>query len=190
METVNMNKLILGVLGAVVLIGGASWIGLRDDDGRALGDWLPRGRDLAPVTNDRYRTECGGCHFAYPPGLLPTPAWGRLIDSLNDHFGDDATLDPEVARELRVYLTANSADGNPSIRSRAFAARPIPTEGTPRITGTVYFQRKHGTVPPRLVKDNPKVGSFSNCQACHRGAERGSFNEHRVVIPGTGEQDG
>lgn len=174
---------LIAALIAIALGGAASWIGLRDADGGRWG-WLPRGRDLTPVTNERYRTECGGCHLAYPPGLLPAAAWGRLTGSLDDHFGDDASLDPAVADELLVYLTANSADGNQSIRSHAFAARPIPLDRPPRITQTVYFQRKHERVPGRLVTENPKVGSFSNCQACHPGAKRGSFNEHRVVIPG------
>ncbi|HYN79006.1 MAG TPA: diheme cytochrome c [Lamprocystis sp. (in: g-proteobacteria)] len=187
-----MTRIISGgltaALIAVALAGAASWIGLRDADGGRWG-WLPRGSDLSPVNSERYRIECGGCHFAYPPGLLPTTAWGRLMESLDDHFGDDASLDPEVADELLTYLTSNSADDNPSIRSRAFAARPIILDHPPRITQTAYFQRKHDRVPLRLVTENPKVGSFSNCQACHRDAERGSFNEHRVVIAGVDERD-
>ena len=184
-----MNKIVAGILTAGLLaIGlaiGVTWFALRSaDPGGAHPAWLPQARDLAPVTNERYRTECGGCHFAYQPGLLSAAAWRRLMGALDDHFGDDASLDPEVSAGLLDYLTANSADDNPSIRSRAFAARPIPADRPPRITETVYFQRKHHAVPPRLVKDNPKVGSFSNCQACHRGAERGSFNEHQLAIPG------
>ena len=27
------------------------------------------------------------------------------------------------------------------------------------------------------------VGGRANCVACHRDAERGDFNEHRVAIP-------
>lgn len=31
--------------------------------------------------------------------------------------------------------------------------------------------------------------SFSNCNACHQGAEAGVYNEHRVRIPGVGRWD-
>jgi hypothetical protein len=31
-----------------------------------------------PVTSDRYRKECGACHFVYLPGLLPARSWNRL----------------------------------------------------------------------------------------------------------------
>ena len=185
-----MNKIVLGALSAALLAIGTAGIALGDDDDREGHErhrgWAARGNDLTPVANQTYRTECGGCHFAYQPGLLPADAWTRLMGSLDNHFGDDATLDPAVAQELLDYLTANSADGNASIRSRAFAAKPIVGEGSPRITQTVYFQRKHDEVPMRLVKDNPKVGSFSNCQACHQGAEQGNYNEDLVSIPGAG----
>jgi hypothetical protein len=197
-----MNKILTGTLAAALVALGAigtAGIALGDDDDRGghesregreghegRGGWLPRGGDLAPVANESYRTECGGCHFAYQPGLLPADAWRRVMGSPDNHFGDDATLDPALSQSLLDYLTANSADGNPSIRSRAFAARPIVGDGPPRITQTVYFQRKHDEVPMRMVKDNPKVGSFSNCQACHQGAEQGDFSEDRIAIPGVG----
>jgi hypothetical protein len=138
------------------------------------------------VTNARYRAECGGCHFAYQPGLLPAAAWAQVMGTLDAHFGDDATLDAAVADELLAYLRANAADRNDRVRSRAFAARPIQGDGPPRITQTAYFQRKHDEVPARFVKGNPQVGSFSNCQSCHPDAEQGDFNEDQVAIPGVG----
>jgi hypothetical protein len=125
-----------------------------------------------------------------PLRLSAGPAPGGRLEAVDGFAGqplrDDATLDPAVAQALLDYLTANSADGNASIRSRAFAAKPIVGDGPPRITQTVYFRRKHDEVPLRLVKDNPKVGSFSNCQACHQGAEQGNYNEDLVSIPGVG----
>jgi hypothetical protein len=39
------------------------------------------------------------------------------------------------------------------------------------------------------VASNDDVASFSNCQACHRGADAGIYNEHQVVIPGLGRWD-
>ena len=180
----DVNKLIAGALSAALLIGGATGVALGEDDDDDEGGRAPSGRDLVPVVNERYRTECGGCHFAYQPGLLPGPDWGRIMGSLANHFGDDASLDPAVAQELLNYLTINSADGKGSMRLPAVATPPTPAEAPPRITETAYFTHKHDEIPARLVKGNVKVGSFSNCLACHPGAEKANFNEDAVSIPG------
>ena len=72
---------------------------------------------------------------------------------------------------------------------KAFAVVPTPGSGPPRITETLYFRRKHDAVPPRLVRDNPGVQSFSRCETCHSGADQGRFNEDNVRIPGVGRWD-
>ncbi len=188
-----MNKLMAGAFSAALLAGSATAPALGDSGqagGEGFRSWLPSARDVEPIVNERYRTECGGCHFAYQPGLLPAAAWGRIMESLDDHFGDDATLDPVVARELLNYLSANAANDSRAIRSRAFAAVSVPSDRPPRITETLYFHRHHDVIPTRMVKDNPKVGGFSNCQTCHRGAEQGVFNGSSVDIPGVGHWDG
>jgi hypothetical protein len=59
-----------------------------------------------------------------------------------------------------------------------------PNEIPLRITELSYFIRKHDEVPSYMVKGNPKVGSFSQCDKCHAGAEKGDFEEDRVSIPG------
>ena len=125
----------------------------------------------------------------YQPGLLPARSWAALMNGLEDHFGDNAELAPEDAGAIRRYLTENAADHVRQGRS-AGVARSVPPGSAPlRISETSYFRHKHDEVPTRLVKDNPEVGSFSKCEACHRGAETGSFDEHRVRIPGYGRWD-
>lgn len=182
----------------VLLVFGSVGIALSDhdrddDDERHVSTnragWLPRGRDVEPVTNAVYTAECGACHLAYPPGLLPSDAWGRVMDDLSAHYGDDASLDTATAAQIRDYLIAHGADGNGWVRSRAFAAAPIPGDQPPRITHTRYFQQKHDEVPTRLVRDNPGVVSFSRCESCHQGAQQGRFNEDDVRIPGLGRWD-
>lgn len=178
---------------ALLILGSAGLVlSDHDDDRHEREDhsrWLPAGRDLEPATNPTYAAECGACHLAYPPGLLPGDAWGRVMDSLSDHYGDDASLDPTTQARIRGYLNANGADSSTRVRSRAFAAVPILTDQPPRITQTRYFQHKHDEIPPRLVRDNPDVMSFSRCETCHQGAQRGRFNEDDVRIPGLGAWD-
>ena len=184
-----MNKKLIAALAAALVALGASglaWSEHDDGDGDRNGRYEGKGGGLAAVTNDRYRTECGGCHLAYPPGLMPAAAWGQVMGSLNNHFGDDASLAPAVVDELLAYLQGNAPDGKGRGRSSAFTAPLVKGGEPPRITETTYFQRKHDEVPARYVKGNPKVGSFSNCAACHPGADKGNFDEHQVNIAGVG----
>jgi hypothetical protein len=142
-------------------------------------------QDIAPVDSTVYQEECGSCHFAYQPGLLPEASWEKIMDGLANHFDENAELDEVTAGELRAYLYANAADRvgtgrSPGIANSLRGSAPL------RITGTTYFQRHHHEIPARIVKGNPEIGSFSHCDACHTGAIDGNYDEHGVRIPGYG----
>jgi len=53
-----------------------------------------RWQDLAD--NKVWREECGSCHLAFHPTLLPARSWARLMQEQNTHFGEplDWTLPP------------------------------------------------------------------------------------------------
>ena len=158
-------------------------------EGRWRG-WFGSSRlDVAPVNNPAYQEECGACHFAYQPGLLPARSWQRMTAALEDHFGENAELDAETAETLTAYLMENGADRADHRRSRGIAGSLRAEEAPLRISDTRYFQRQHHEIPERLVKGNEKVGSWSACDACHRKAAHGSYNEHEVNIPGVGRWD-
>ncbi len=145
-----------------------------------------RSTGVAVVTNKQYKDECSACHFAYPPGFLPERSWVKIMGSLEDHFGDDARLDEPTRTSIENYLRGHAANHAPNRFSRSFM-RSIGPNNTPmRISETPYFMHKHRELPARLVANNPKVRSFSNCASCHTGAERGSFNEDSVYVPGFG----
>lgn len=145
-------------------------------------------QDIAPVQSTAYQEECGSCHFAYQPGLLPVASWRRIMDGLADHFGESAELDRATADELRAYLYANAADRVGTGRSPGIA-NSLRNSAPLRFTDTTYFRRQHHEIPARVVEDNPEVGSFSRCDACHTGASDGNFDEHGVRIPGYGTWD-
>lgn len=161
--------------------------GYTHDVWRAPTGWPNPRADVTPVQDATYKTECGACHFAYQPGLLPGSAWARIMGSLADHYGDDASLDATQLTGIQRYLIANAADRSALSRSRAFAVLPGVGDALPRVTTTAYFGREHHEIPPRFVEGNNGVGSFSNCPACHRNADAGIYNEHQVVIPGVGQ---
>jgi hypothetical protein len=119
-----------------------------------------------------YRDECGACHLAYPPGLLPADAWHRQMDSLAKHYGSDASLDEATHRTIAGWLAAHAGD--------ARGRRAAPPED--RITRTAWFLDEHDEVPAGTWS-RPSVKSPAQCNACHRQADQGDFDEHAVRIP-------
>jgi hypothetical protein len=125
----------------------------------AAADDRPR---LPP--NPAYKTECGSCHVAYPPALLPAESWRKLMTGLDRHFGGDASLDAKMNEEISRYLAANAGRRDP------------PSGAEPRITETRWFRKEHDEVPAALWK-SAAVKSAANCAACHALAEQGNYDD-------------
>ena len=51
-----------------------------------------------------YVQECGSCHAAYPPGMLPARSWQRVMGGLDRHYGSDASLDAPTSRVSTLGL--------------------------------------------------------------------------------------
>jgi hypothetical protein len=144
---------------------------------------------VAPVKNQLYKQECSACHFAYPPGLLPAKSWQAIMSRLDDHFGENAELAQTDRSAIQDYLLANSADKSNLRRSKRIM-RTLPDSSVPlRVTELPYFKNAHSEIPARLVKNNPKVGGFSQCDRCHQDANSGFFSERKIKIPGYGRWD-
>lgn len=156
-----------------------------DDDGWSF--WKKRSghsTDVAPVNNTLYQDECGDCHFAYQPGLLPARSWDKIMNTLSDHFDDNAELGAQEQKQIGDYLVENAADRSNYKRSVKFA-RSIAANETPlRITKTRYFIRKHDEVPLSVRQGKGQVKSMASCDACHTNAKTGSYDEDEIKIPG------
>jgi hypothetical protein len=139
-------------------------------------------KQLPPVANAKWKAECSSCHMLYHPALLPEKSWQKLMGGLDQHFGENASLDPAARAEVTRFLIANSADKQDNRRSRRILQSIAAGETPLRISETSYFQAKHDEIPPTTFK-RKSVGSQSNCVACHQGAEQGDFSESRVKIP-------
>ncbi len=144
-----------------------------------------RQKEVHPVENQQYKDECGSCHFAYPPGLLPAKSWEKLLEekALADHFGDNAELEKDVLNPIRDYVMANSADKSFYKRARKIAIATEGVEAPIRITEVRYIKRKHHDIPEKMIKGNKDVKSLSYCDACHTQANKGIFDEDTVRIP-------
>ena len=127
-----------------------------------------------------YKAECAACHIAYHPSLLPRASWVALMAGLDDHFGENASLDPETRRHIASYLAANAAevyDTKPANRLRR-----IDPEKPFTITATLFWTRTHGDVP-KAVFASKAVGGRGNCEACHGDAAQGRFYPGAIGIP-------
>jgi len=144
-----------------------------------------RQKEVRPVENKQYKDECGSCHFAYQPGLLPTKSWEKLLNekALADHFGENAELDKDVLAGIYDYVMANAADKSYWKRARKIAASTEGAEAPLRITEVRYIKRKHHEIPEKMIKGNKDVKSLSYCDACHTQANKGVFEEDTVKIP-------
>ncbi|MDH5353324.1 MAG: diheme cytochrome c [Gammaproteobacteria bacterium] len=136
--------------------------------------------------NPLYAEECGSCHMAYPAQLLPPQSWQNMMLQLEDHFGENAELDAESKQAIESYLVEASQQGNGSSRK---LFRNLGKQVPERITTLPYFIHEHDEIPSRLITSNDKVGSLSQCNACHQRAEQGDFDEDDVSIPGFGRWD-
>ncbi|EAR08813.1 diheme cytochrome c [Reinekea blandensis] len=137
-----------------------------------------------------YQEECSACHIAYPTDFLPSRSWSQIMATLDQHFGDNAELMPDVHQDVATYLQAFAADAGQS-RMQSRVMRGVNLAEPPlRITEMPFYTRIHHEIPDRYVGGNPEVGSFSQCQACHGdAAERGLFDEDSVNIPGAPHWD-
>jgi len=173
-----MKKLLLSIL----LL--ASTLFADDDD-----YFTKRKSGVKAVTNQLYLKECGSCHFAFQPGLLPTKSWIKMMNNLTDHFGSDATLEPEDQKALFKYLTENAAENAMQYKRSRRIVNSITTDSTAeKITDTPYFVRKHRRIPQRVIMQE-EVSSLSNCTACHTTASKGVYNERAIKIPNYGRWD-
>jgi len=154
----------------------------------SLAGWLfsvQRMKEFKPVSDPTYQNECGECHLAYPPGLLPARSWEALLtaDALHQHFGAHADIDAARLRLLRDYALANAADTSYTKRARKIAAATASGPAPLRITQLISIERTHRHLRAEQVAGNPNVKSLSQCDACHTQAAQGVFDNDTVSIP-------
>ncbi len=158
---------------------------LSDDD-----YYYNSNKGVKAVENRLYINECGACHFAYQPGLLPQNSWVNLMNNLENHFGVDASLLEEDLLTLTNYLKENSAEKNMNYkRSRKIVYSIQRLNAYPiAITKIPYFKKEHDEIPSKLIKQNKVKGLF-NCTACHTTAKKGIYSERDILIPNYGRWD-
>lgn len=129
-----------------------------------------------------WRDECGSCHLAFHPNLLPARSWQKMMAEQDKHFGTDLGLDEATGAAVLAFLVNNAAER--SSREAAFKInRSIKAGDTPlRITETPYWIAKHREIADAMWR-SAKVKSKANCAACHLDAEEGTFEDAAMELP-------
>ena len=130
-----------------------------------------RDESLSPVNHALTEEECSACHLAFPPAMLPSTSWTRLMNSLESHFGEDASLDEDSVTEITNYLNSNSADS--SWIGNRFSRGQI-NDWPIRITETDHWLREHKNQSFINALDFEDI-IRSDCVACHDNAADGDF---------------
>jgi len=136
----------------------------------------------ALADDPKWREECGSCHMAFHPTLLPARSWQKLIAEQDRHFGADLALDAPTREALLAFMVNDAAE-KMSTEAAFRINRSIKPETTPlRITDTPYWTKKHRDIAASdwLL---PQVKSKVNCAACHQDAEAGTFQDAAMRIP-------
>ncbi len=175
-------KFTTGLLGVLLL--GSGYAAAEE----SLGGWMldfNRAKEVRPVTNKAYQTECGECHFAYQAGWLPAKSWEKLLtpDALRKHFGVNAEIEADTLNEIHDYALEHAADKSYYKRARKIANATMSGDAPLSITGLRYIERKHKHIPAKMVKGNAGVKSLSLCDKCHTQAAKGVFDNDTVSIP-------
>ena len=152
-------------------------------DQAALKD-VPHVAFVGPKLPDNalWREECGSCHLAFHPNLLPARSWQRMMAEQDKHFGSDLALDDATVKELLAFMVDNAAEN--SNREAAYKiSRSLKPGDTPlRISETPYWVKKHRDITDAEWRSD-KIKSKANCGACHLDAEAGTFEDAAMKIP-------
>ncbi len=170
--TVPARPRLAAAIFAVIAIGTVPWI-------VHFAQQPGLGTPTAPL-DAVYAKECGACHSTYHPSLAPAATWQAIFAGLDDHFGDNASLDGALAARLLGYLTANSAEQWDTKAANFFrlpdAAEPL------RITASSAWKRTHRRIPEAAFGIKAVAGKF-NCSACHTDAPSGRFSPQAIATP-------
>ncbi len=132
--------------------------------------------------NATWRSECGSCHQAYHPQLLPARSWRLLLTQQDDHFGESLGLDEATITELMKFHVDNAAD-HPLMEAAWYVTHSLKSNETPlRITETPYWRKTHSAISEAVWRD-PRVNGRGNCAACHSDATQNTFTDAAMHLP-------
>ena len=129
--------------------------------------------------NGAFFKECISCHTLYPPFLLPSQSWISIMDTLENHFGDDASLDEKTTRSIKEFLVKNSAESSTKESSLRIIASLKSDQTYLAITETPFWIHKHKKID-KAIYAQENILKPSNCKTCHDNIEHGLLNNRDI----------
>jgi len=129
-----------------------------------------------------YLKECGSCHTAFSPQLLPAASWRKIMGRLDDHFGDSAKLDAATGQAITRYLVENAADHATGDESRTIMHSLGPGEVPARITDVPFIAGLHAAVMDPRWSGQPRPKRLTECEVCHVRAARGDYRIQAFTV--------
>ena len=136
-----------------------------------------RAESFPPITNKAVLTECGECHMAFFAEMLPRRSWLNILSNLDDHFGEDASIDPESLSKIIRHHITNASDVINSRGARKWREGLKKQDAPKSITSAPRFVRKHDDSDFDKMWLRLKVRSKADCAACHKDAVQGLFDD-------------
>ncbi len=130
-----------------------------------------------PIQNQTVKTECGECHMVFFAEMLPRSSWLRILGNLADHYGEDASIDPEPLKEIVAFHTSRASDVLNSRGARKWREGLRKGETPDRITTAPRFIGKHNDREFKQMWAKFNVSSKLDCVACHKDANKGLFDD-------------
>ena len=104
------------------------------------------------------------------------------MNGLDNHFGEQVTLDEALRKELTDYLKSNAADFVESKVSMNIMKSA--GEGAPIAISQLDGIKAIHEDLPETVWNHPEIKSRANCTACHQDVEKtGIFDEETIKMP-------
>ncbi|XOB62187.1 cytochrome C [Campylobacterota bacterium DY0563] len=100
------------------------------------------------------------------------------MSDLENHFGDDASLDEEDTQNILNFLLENSAEKSTKEVS-VKVLNSIKNKDIIAITHTSFWKKEHQDIPKEIFK-NSEVKSKANCNACHMDIEKGLIEDDKI----------
>lgn len=141
---------------------------------------VERWHDISRSTESMlYEEECGACHHAFHPSLNTKENWSLIMSSLQDHYGDDASLSQSTEQSLLTFLSKHDALNFDTEVAWEIGRRK---QASQRITDSMYWKDRHREIPATTF-ESPPVFVAVNCNQCHQDAGIGLFADKNIQIP-------
>lgn len=143
----------------------------------ALAGTQAQAESFTPITDATVNKACGECHMTFYPQMLPQATWQKILGDLSNHFGEDATLDAATQAYVLDYHLKDAANVQNTRAAKKWMEGVNLANPPERITTAPRFLNKHSEREFQAMWDKKGIKSKADCVGCHRGAQKGSFED-------------